>query len=239
MVAATLRTKPKKPIINYRAALLRDASFPLAMKLPVVLVCVLVPVLACAEPPVPDALGVFGTSNVPAEIVGLLQKNSETYGPDAVLLQIQLLHHAIQAGSILSAGVQIHGIEPHRAQRYLLYRVDTGIVFNTQRTNRRQRVDRVWSGIVLPALARLDTYKIPADGIAFDLAYHHRLYRDMGELENTVHQDPGQGERAAFYLLRLDLLAFGRHEIDASALLARSKTRVDGALLGKALEPDQ
>jgi len=194
-----------------------------------VLTCILVPVPGRAEPlPSARETTILGASAVPPEILALLEQTRNSYGPDAVVLQLQLLHHAIHAGSILPAGVRVAGIEAHRAQRYLVYGVETGIVFNSSGVDRRQRVSRLWSGIVLEALGRLETCEVPADGIAVELTYFHRPYQRIEEIEDTVRENPGQDERAAFYIRRSDILSFRQHDIDASELSSRSHARVDG-----------
>ena len=191
----------------------------------------LAPTLASESLPL-DGGDVVADDGVPADVVALLKETKDTYGSDALLLQLKLLHQAIRAGSILTTGVRVRGVETQRAHRYLVFFVDTGIVFNSRRTDRRQRVDQLWTGIVTPALARLKTCDVPAEGVAVELLYSHRPYRDVAELERTATEDPGRYQQLDVYLLRDDILAFLQKKIDGRRLFSRSAARVAAAPLG-------
>jgi hypothetical protein len=190
----------------------------------VVVATALATVTAHAEPvPRKDPAAVLGY-RVPAEVVALLRETREAFGADAAALQVQLLHRVVQAGSILPAGVRVRGVEPHGAHRYLVFFVETGIVFNSNQTDGAQRLDQLWSSIVLPLLRQVSEYAVPGDGIALELAYGHRPYASVAELTETVSENPGRPESAALYLLHRDIVAFRREEIGARELRLRSET---------------
>ncbi len=197
----------------------------------VVGLCLLAPALAGESLPLADHGGV-AAEGLPADIVALLKETKDTYGSDALLLQLQLLHQAIRAGSILTAGVRVRGVEAHGAHRYLVFFVETGIIFNSRETHRRQRASRLWSEVVTPALERLRSCEVPAEGVAVELLYSHRPYRDLTELESTATQDPGRYQQLAVYLLRDDILSFLQHKIDARKLFSRSEAQVAGVAAG-------
>lgn len=190
-----------------------------------------------AEPIPLDDDGIVAGQSLPAEIVALLKETRETYGADALFLQLQLLHQVIHAGSILTAGVRVRGVEPHRAHRYLVFFVETGIIFNSRETHRRQRVNQLWTEIVTPVLERLKSCDVPADGVAVELLYSHRPYRDVAELENTATEDPGRYQQLDVYLLRDDILAFLQKKIDGRKLFSRSEARVEAAADAAAASP--
>jgi hypothetical protein len=184
-----------------------------------------------------SAESLLGTPSLPAEIVALLRENRKTYGEDAVVLQLQLLRNAIHADSILAAGVRVDGVKPHSARRYLAYTVETGIVFNTRQTDRSKRLDHVWSRVVLPSLVPLKVCDVPADGVALELTYFHQPYDDTASFQATVQEHPGESERVVFYLLRDDIVAFNRNEVDAAGLYGRAEPAVDGTPLAAPLPP--
>jgi hypothetical protein len=188
------------------------------------------------DPSIPES--VLGTPTLSAEIVTLLRENREKYGDDAVVLQLQLLRNAIHADSILAAGVRVDGVKPHAAHRYLVYTVETGIVFNTKHTDRGKRLDHVWSRVVLPSLAPLKVCDVPADGVALELTYFHQSYDTTASLQATVQEHPGESERVAFYLLRNDIVAFNRNEVDAAGLYGRAEPTVDGTPLAPPAPPN-
>jgi hypothetical protein len=197
----------------------------------------LAPVAAYAEPvPAEDPVGVFG-HGVSPEVLALLRETRETFGADAVTLQVQLLHRVVQADSILTAGVRVRGVEPHGAHRYLVFFVETGIVFNSDRTDGAQRLDQLWSSIVLPVLRQVSGYEVPGDGIALEFTYGHRSYASIAELTDSVSQNPGRPESAALYLLRGDILAFRGEEIGAAELRRRSEASVGPPSTTSSLSP--
>lgn len=189
--------------------------------------CALAPTPSPAESPTQTTEGILGTPGAPREVVDLLRDTGKQYGPDAVSLQVQLLHYALQAGSILPAGVRIRGVEERDAHRYLVFLVDTGIVFNSRESTQQTRMDRIWSDIVIPTIGRLTACNIQADGITLEMTYFQRPYRHSIELQQTVESNPGRGERVSLRLLCRNILAFRRADLDGSVLFSRSGARVD------------
>ena len=188
------------------------------------------PTVAAANPPLPlEGEDILASPGLTPEILALLKDTKEKYGSDALLLQVQLLHRAIQAGSILPAGVRVRGVEAEGDHRYLVFYVETGIVYHTEQTSAGRRLDRVWAEVVVPAVGALTSCDVPGDGIALEITYAHRSYEDPEELARTVVDGPGESERLWVRLLRQDLLAFARKEIDGRKLFARSGPRLNGA----------
>jgi hypothetical protein len=194
----------------------------------VILVVGLASMAAAADSPdAPDVAPIAG-ARAPKEILALLRETQVAHGSAAVALQVQLLHHVIRSDSLLAAGVRVGGVETIRAHRYLIFFVETGMIFHSERTDASQRLRRVWSDVVVPAVDHVDGNDLPAEGIAIELQYAHRPYADLDELISTAADNPGRSEAAALYLLRSDMQAFRRDEIDADELLARAAPRIDG-----------
>lgn len=191
------------------------------------LASLLVPAPSPAASPESATEELLGVAPVQEDIAELLRDTRERYGADAVILQVQLLQYAVQAGSILPAGVRVRGVEVHNTHRYVVFSVETGMIFNSRDSTQQSRMHRVWSDIVIPTLGRLTTCDVPADGIALELSYFHRPYQRSTELQETAESNPGRGERAALHLLRRDILAFRRQQIDAPELFSRSSARTD------------
>jgi hypothetical protein len=194
------------------------------------------PGLASDSLPFPED-GIAASESLPEEILALLKETKEKYGSEALLLQLQLLQYAIRAGATLASGVRVRGVESHHGHRYLVFFVETGIIFNSRETDRRQRVNRLWRDIVTPALERLTSCEVPAEGVALELVYSHRPFRDAAELENTATQDPGRYQQLAVYLLRDDILAFLKNDIDGRKLLSRSEAQVGAPIETPDLDP--
>jgi hypothetical protein len=187
------------------------------------------PTAAAANPPLPlEGDEILATPGLAPEILALLKETKEKYGADALLLQMQLLQRAIQAGSILPAGVRVRGVEAEGDHRYLVFYVETGIVYHTEQTSAGRRLDHVWTEVVVPAVGALTGCDVPGDGIAVELTYTHRSYADAEELARTVADRPGVSEQLWVRLLCQDLLAFTRKEFDGPRLFALSGPRLNG-----------
>ncbi len=189
----------------------------------------LAPLAVHGEPPPDRGPAAILGHGVPPEISALLRKTRDAYGADAVALEVELLQRAVQADSILPAGVRVRGVEARGAYRYLVFHVETGIVFNSERTDGDRRLEQLWSDIVLPVLERVSAYEVPGDGIALELSYSYRPYSTLAALTESVSQDPGRPESAALYLLRRDVLAFRQRKIGARELRERADAQVGGS----------
>ena len=185
----------------------------------------LLAVTAPADPPRPQAPQLprspFGQPT-PPEIAALLRKTTDAYGADAAALQVEFLHQVVHAGSVLPAGVRVRGLERHGTYHYLLFFVETGIVFNSGQSDPAGRRRQLWADVVAPVLGRWPSYDVPADGIAVELHYTHRSYVSSEQLADTVLTDPGVPEATAVFLLRNDILAFRAQRFDADDLFDRS-----------------
>lgn len=160
------------------------------------------------------------------EIMKLLRDNRLKYGEDATILQGLLMAHSVDADAILTTESGITGIEEEAGKRFIAYRVASGVVFNDNDVDQDGRLSRVWQSILARSFLTYPEFSIPADGVAIEIAYHHRPYRAVSELYENV-DEPGRIERAKFYFLAQDIGAFLKRELTSHALLAKANVRVD------------
>src|ERR1700704_4170362 len=74
----------------------------------------------------------WGGGTPSAELFKLLQDLNKQYGPDTVTLVSWLLDAATHSGSILTASVKVNGNETRESANFLVFQVDTGLIFNTR-----------------------------------------------------------------------------------------------------------
>ncbi|MGH7964015.1 MAG: hypothetical protein ACRERD_19705 [Candidatus Binatia bacterium] len=160
------------------------------------------------------------------ELGKLLQELNQQYGPDAVALLGSLLNATIYSGSVLTATVRVHGTEMRQDGNFLIFRVETGIIFNSRTHNKTSRLTTLWAKILEKAFAQMTTMKVPADGVMVDLLYYQKSYPETDELHKHV-DEPGTIEEAKFYFPVESLRAFLNQELPAPALLARTAVLVD------------
>jgi hypothetical protein len=162
------------------------------------------------------------------EILRSLQDLQRKYGVDAVMIEGNLLQHAIRGGSILEAAVSIAGIEEHDGKRFLAFKVDTGIIYNDRAVSAPARPARAWTDIAETTLRKLRTMHIPADGIVLTLGYTHKPYADEADLRAHLKDGPGDPEAAVFYLLAADVAELAAERITGQQLVDRSTVLVNG-----------
>jgi hypothetical protein len=160
------------------------------------------------------------------EIVKLLRENRLKYGDDATILQGLLMAHSVDTDAILTTESGITGIEETDGKRFIAYRVASGVVFNDNDLDRDARLSRVWQSILARSFLTYPDFSIPADGVAIEIAYHHRPYGKVSELYREI-DDVGPLERAKFYFLGADIAAFLDQKLSSQALLAKAKVSVD------------
>lgn len=163
------------------------------------------------------------------EILAALHAVQKRYGPDAVMIQGQLLGQAIRGGSIVDAAISIPGFEDRNGKRFLAFKLETGIIYNDHELAAAARPVRIWTDIVEISLRNFQKLTLPADGVGFILAYAHKAYADEADLRAHLADSRGEPEWAAFYLLIADLTELIANRITGQQLLDRSTVLVNGS----------
>jgi len=160
------------------------------------------------------------------ELMKLLKELNQQYGPDTVTLVSWLLDAATRSGSVLTASVKVNGTETRENRQFLVFQVDTGIIFNTQTIDQNGRLTALWEQILAKALTRLETARFPADGVMVDLLYHSKSFPETDDITDHI-DEPGPVEEAKFYFRTDPLRAFLNKELSPQALLTRSHILVN------------
>ncbi len=163
-----------------------------------------------------------------AELMKLLEELNQQYGPDTVTLVSWLLDAATRSGSVLTASVQVNGNETRGDTQFLVFQVDTGLIFNTQTIDQNGRLAVLWEKILTRALVHLETVQFPTDGVVVDLLYHVKAFPETDELSEHV-DEPGLSEEAKFYFYKDPLRAFLSKKLSPQALLTRSQVFVNNS----------
>lgn len=186
------------------------------------------PAMAADQTPAPTA----DLDTIPSakrqDVTHLLRKVRQRHGEDAVVIQSQLLMHAMQQGSVLATGVRVDRVDEAFGKRYLGFALETGLVFDDSTRDRVTRAQILWATILAPTLARLqDGLQVNADGVMVRMQYYHRPYRTAAELRASIDK-PGDSEEASFYVLASDLDAVVHGALTLDTLLGRSRTIIAG-----------
>jgi hypothetical protein len=160
-------------------------------------------------------------------VIHLLRENRQKYGDDAAILQGLLLVNATRGGAILASEVAIEGFEIRGERRFVTFRVESGAIFDDGTYDRDLRVEQMWRLVVERSLLRYPAFSVPGDGIAVEVRYNHRPWKDRRELYEAF-DSPGESERAKFYLLSENIASFLARELGSAELLERSEILVDG-----------
>jgi hypothetical protein len=163
------------------------------------------------------------------DILRALEDVGRRYGADAVSIEGFLMGHAIENGSVLETSVRVVGIEERADKTYLVFALDTGIVYNDRELNAAGRLGRTWSRIVERTLRRFRRVDVPADGIGFLITYAHKPYRDEAELRAHLSESAGEAEHASFYLLRADVADLTSNRITGQDLADKAAVFIDGS----------
>ena len=144
----------------------------------------------------------------------------------------------MRSGSVRATAVSVDGVRPHEDKSYLVFVVDTGLVFDSATRDQTTRVHMLWETIMAPTLERFQAQglRVPADGIKVAMRYHHRPYRRLEEVRADLDQ-PGTAEETDFYVLRPDVDALVGRTETSHTLLARARVTVDGALRAVPVPP--
>jgi hypothetical protein len=184
---------------------------------------------AGADPaPLPSGMEAFGSASRD-DVTDALRKVRDRYGDDAIVIETQLLLNAMRSGSLRATAVSVTGVRLDEDKRYLVFLVDTGLVFDSATRDQTTRVHMLWETIMAPTLGHLrQGLRVPADGIKVAMRYHHRPYRTEEELRASLNE-LGTAEETDFYVLGPDVDALLRQTETAHTLLARTRVTVDGA----------
>lgn len=165
----------------------------------------------------------------PQDVTRLLAKIRRRHGEDAVVIQTHLLLNAMQKGSVLATGVRVERVQEAFDKRYLLFVVETGMIFDDSTRDRQQRAQVLWASVMEPTLDRLkDGLQVEADGMMVQMEYHHRPYRSVSDLRGSIDR-PGTPEVARFHVLAADLDQVVRGDLTLRNLVSRAHTTIDGA----------
>ena len=163
------------------------------------------------------------------EILNSLHDVQRQYGKDAVMMEGQLLGQAIRSGSIVDAVISIPGVEERDGRRYLAFKLDTGIIYNDRELTAAARPLRLWTDIVEPSLRQFQTLNLPADGVAFIVAYAHKGYADEADLRAHLHESYGEPESVSFYVLSSDVTELTASRITGQQLIDRATVLFNGS----------
>jgi hypothetical protein len=187
--------------------------------------------------PLPSGMESLGTSS-PNDLSRALAKVRRHYGDDAIVIESQLLMNAMRSGSVRATAVSVDGVRPHEDKKYLVFVVDTGIIFDSATRDETTRIHMLWEAIMAPTLEHLHALRVPADGIAVTMRYHHRPYQRLEEIRADLER-PGTAEETAFYLLGPDVDALVERGETPHTLLRRAHVTVDGAKRAVAAAPPE
>ena len=213
MICPARRTQPAPPLARLFLSALA-------------VVALLASVAAANDAQPGDADDLLGSRQAMLKMLGDVQRK---YGVDAVMLEGQLLGVAVHSGSILEAEVSVPGFEERNGKRFLIFTVETGIVYNDRELSAHDRPARVWSDMVETSLRKFHTMTLPADGIALRFTYLHRPYADESELREHLRDAPGTAEAVVFYLLLPDATELMANHITGQQLIDRSLILVNDA----------
>ena len=160
------------------------------------------------------------------ELGKLLRELNQKYGPDTVSLLSWLNDATIRSGSVLTATVGITGQETKANTTFLVFQVETGIIFNTQKEDQTSRLRTLWEKILVDAFRHLNDMQVPTDGIRIDLLSHCKSFAVTDALADHI-DEPGPVENVKFYFSGDQLRAYLRKQLSIQALFARTAVLVN------------
>jgi hypothetical protein len=168
----------------------------------------------------------WGGGTPPAGLFTLLQDLNKQYGPDAVTLVSWLLDAAVHSGSVLTSSVQVNGNEIREDAKFLVFQLDTGLIFNSRTLDQNGQLAVLWDKILAKAFTHLETLRVPTDGVMVTLLYHAKSFPETDDLSEHV-DEPGPLEAAKFYFRTDPLRAYLSKELSPQTLLSRSQVLVN------------
>lgn len=164
-----------------------------------------------------------------AEVRQVLGPLMRQHGPDAVNLQGNLLRFAIDNGSLLEASVGISGIRERDGIRYLVYELDTGMVFRESDTPAHRRPRRVWSDVIQPSLRACKRLDLRADGIEIHVLYRYSDFADRADLARRVTQGSVPTETVTFAFNAADARSLSKGSLSEADFLRRARIERNGS----------
>ena len=177
--------------------------------------------------------------SLPPGLAELLHELHQKYGPDTIALLGRLLDTSRRSGSLLTASVEVTGIETQQEQTFLTFQVQTGLIYNSLVLSQTDRLVDLWTKIVAQSFMAFQTLEFPADGVLLALHYHSRPYGSLEDLNQDL-DDPsqvGEAGEAKFYFSEKSLQAFLNEELSAQELLTRTTILADGRPTALQLPP--
>ncbi|MBI3795677.1 MAG: hypothetical protein HY268_01745 [Deltaproteobacteria bacterium] len=168
----------------------------------------------------------WGGGTPPAEFFTLLQDLNKQYGPDTVTLVSWLLDAAVHSGSVLTASIKVNGNETREDAKFLVFQVDTGLIFNTRTVDQNGQLALLWDKILAKAFTHLETLRVPADGVMVNLLYHSKSFPETDDLSEHI-DEPGPLEAAKFYFRTDPLRAYLSKELSPQTLLSQSQVLIN------------
>lgn len=186
-------------------------------------------VLSCAAPLASKAADSANpeagyTAQTRKALAPLVQK----YGPDAVNLQGNLLRHSIDNGSLLEASAGISEPLRYEEASYLVFAVETGMVFKDSEVPALARPARIWTDVVAPSLRKCKRLELPTEGVEILISYRHTDFADRTDLAQRVRAGTAIGEAATFRLKAADIVELAQDRISEHELWLRASVEVDG-----------
>jgi hypothetical protein len=155
-----------------------------------------------------------------------LRELNQKYGPDTISLLSWLNDASIRSGSVLTAAVGVEGKETKEDGTFLVFHVETGLIFNTQKEDQTSRLRTLWEKILAEAFSHLEDMRVPADGVRIDLLSHCKSFAVTEALADHI-DEPGPIENVKFYFSGDPLRAYLRKQLSAQALLSRTTVLVN------------
>jgi hypothetical protein len=195
------------------------------------------PADAAPDPePLPSGMEELGSASRD-DLSRALAKVRRRYGDDAIVIETQLLVNTMRNGSLRATEVRVDGVRREEEKRYLVFTVETGLVFDTTTRDETTRVHMLWEAIVAPTLAHLTHgLRVPAGGVQLVMRYNHRPYRTQQQLRATL-DDPGTAEETRFFVLAPDVDAVLARRETPHSLLARTRVTVNGSPRAMSVAP--
>jgi hypothetical protein len=160
------------------------------------------------------------------ELGKLLRELHQKYGPDTVSLLSWLNDATIRSGSILTATVRVDGKETRENVTFLVFSVETGIIFNTQTVDQTGRLMELWEKILADSFSHLEDLQVPADGVLIDLRSHCKAFAETDNIADHV-DEPGLIEDVKFYFPGEPLRAYLQKQLSVQTLLSRTTVLVN------------
>ena len=162
------------------------------------------------------------------ELGKLLRELNHLYGADTVSLLSWLndasIHHK---RSVLTATVRVDGKETMDNLSFLVFKVETGVIFNTQTDDQTSRLVNLWEQVLAKAFSHFDTFTAPTDGIMINLLSHCKAFAEKDEMADHI-DEPGSVEEVKFYFPGEPLRAYLGKQLSAQTLLSRASILVNG-----------